>query len=418
MAKELYFEGFEDLNLIRFTKSILFFRFFLFLIIIYLLCKFNILRFKYFCLTAAFASILISLDIIYQYIFGFNIIGLKNPVPAEEGTRAVFNFRNSSFFGYEYIAGGYIQRFAFFAIFSTMLLFKNKNYTKFISTVCVICILGAGILLAGSRMPLVLFIFGLFLIFLFNLKIKKILFISLVTLLILLKFLISSNEHYKYSYHLFFYNTKSMMYLPIIKTWSQFTKVNEQSPKIKNFFYKGRQVRLETDHERLFLTAIDTWKFNKVYGNGIKSFRVVCHKLGKEEDINMEERVFNAEGLLKGEATLAPEEVTYFNKKNRLCSNHPHNYYFEILTETGVVGLIIISIIALLFIVFLFKNYKFIKQISLENFILLSAIISLIIEMMPLRSSGSLFTTNNTTYLILIASIILSYKKILKIKIE
>ena len=101
-----------------------------------------------------------------------------------------------------------------------------------------------------------------------------------------------------------------------------------------------------------------------------------------------------------------------------MCSNHPHNYYFEILTETGTVGLIIISIIALIFIVFLFKNYKFIKQISIQNFILLSAIISLIIEMMPLRSSGSLFTTNNTTYLILIASIVLSYKKVLKIKIE
>jgi len=101
-----------------------------------------------------------------------------------------------------------------------------------------------------------------------------------------------------------------------------------------------------------------------------------------------------------------------------LCSNHPHNYYFEILTETGVVGLIIVSIIALLFISFLFKNNKFIKQISIENLIVLSAIISLILETIPLRSAGSLFTTNNTTYLILIASIVLSYKKILKIKIE
>ena len=228
------------------------------------------------------------------------------PVPAQEGARAVFNFRNSSFFGDEYIAGGYIQRFAFFAIFSTILLFKNKNYTKFISIVCVICILGAGILLAGNRMPLVLFIFGLFLIFLFNLKIKKILFISLVILLILLKFIISSNENYKHSYHLLFYNTKSMMYLPTIKIWSQFTKVDEQSPKIKNFFYKGRVVRLQSNHEKLFLTAIDTWKFNKVLGNGIKSFREVCHKLREIPDINLEQRVFNVVGLLRGTATLAP----------------------------------------------------------------------------------------------------------------
>ena len=418
LAKNFYFAGYEPVDFVRFTKSILFFRFFLFLIIIYLLSKFNILRFKYFFLTAAFASILISLDIIYQYIFGFNIIGLKNPVPAQEGTRAVFNFRNSSFFGGEYIAGGYIQRFAFFAIFSTILLFKNNNYTKFIFPLIIICVLGAGILFSGNRMPLVLFIFGLLLVFLFNLKIKKILFISLVTLLILLKFIISSNENYKHSYNLIFYNAKSMMYLPTIKIWSQFTKVDEESPKIKNFFYKGRTVRLESYHERIFFTAIDTWKFNKVLGNGIKSFREVCHKLREMPDINLEERVFDAEGLLRGTVTLAPVEVTYFNKKNRLCSNHPHNYYFEILTETGIVGLVIISIIALLFISFLFKNNKLIKQIRVENFILLAAIISLIIETIPLRSSGSLFTTNNATYLILIGSIILSYKTILKIKIE
>ena len=76
------------------------------------------------------------------------------------------------------------------------------------------------------------------------------------------------------------------------------------------------------------------------------------------------------------------------------------------------------AIIALLFISFLFKNNKFIKQIRVENFILLAAIISLVLETQPFKTSGSLFTTNNATYLILIASIVLSYKKILKIKIE
>ena len=426
VIKSQYFDGYDsNLNLLRFTKSILFFRFFLFLIITYLLSKYDILDFKYFFLTAAFASILVSLDVIFQYIFGFDMIGLKNPIADHEGkspsywtSALALNTHNSGFFGDEYIAGGYIQKFAFFAIFFTILVFKNKNYTKFISSVCVICILGAGILLTGNSMTLVLFIFGLFLVFLFNLKIKKILFISLVALLILLKFIISSNENYKHAYHLLFYNTKSMMYVPTIKIWSQFKKVDEESPKIKNFFYKGRTVRFEPYHERLFFTAIDTWKFNKVLGNGIKSFREVCHKLREMPDINLEERTFNAEGLLRGTATLAPEEVTYFNKKNRLCSNHPHNYYLEILTETGIVGLVIISIIALLFISFLFKNNKFIKQIRVENFILLAAIISLIIETIPLRSSGSLFTTNNATYLILIGSIILSYKTILKIKIE
>ena len=65
-----------------------------------------------------------------------------------------------------------------------------------------------------------------------------------------------------------------------------------------------------------------------------------------------------------------------------------------------------------------FINLLFLNKVSVANVILLSAIISLLLETMPLRSPGSIFTTNNATYLILIASIVLSYKKILKIKIE
>ena len=48
------------------------------LIIIYLLNEYEILNLKYFFVTAACGALLISLDIIYQYIFGSNIIGLKS----------------------------------------------------------------------------------------------------------------------------------------------------------------------------------------------------------------------------------------------------------------------------------------------------------------------------------------------------
>ena len=417
MAKDLYFEGFEDLNLIRFTKSILFFRFFLFLIIIYLLCKFNILHFKYFFLISAFASVLIAFDIIFQYIFGFNIIGLKNPlyVHMNDPSSGLLNItgnialkaagrldiRNSSFFGDEFIAGGYIQRFAFFAIFFTVLIFKNKNYTKFISTVIVICILGAGTFFSGNRMPLVSFIFGLLLIFILDLKLKKILFVSLVVLLILFQFIFSSNETYKNAYSSFYGRVKNVMLAPFKITsaskWIKVeeTKIGEEKPVgQKTIFF---EVDFESPQKRLFLTAIDTWKLNKIFGNGIKSFRVDCNKIGDE---------------------LSRAEELYPGKKNRLCSTHPHNYYFEILTETGIVGLVIISLIALLFIVFIFRNFKFVKKIGIENFILLSAIISLILETQPFKTTGSLFTTNNATYLILIVSIILSHKTILKIKVE
>jgi hypothetical protein len=78
--------------------------------------------------------------------------------------------------------------------------------------------------------------------------------------------------------------------------------------------------------------------------------------------------------------------------------------------------LFIIFIIGLLFVVFTFKNLKFIKKFDMANIILLSTVISFFLETFPLRSTGSLYTTNNATYIILVGSIIISYKKLLKIK--
>jgi O-antigen ligase len=162
---------------------------------------------------------------------------------------------------------------------------------------------------------------------------------------------------------------------------------------------KHEDIIWESYHRRLFLAAFDTWKLNKIFGHGIKSFSRSCLLIGDQPNVNL-------------------QEIFLPGKKNRLCSNHPHNYYLEILASTGIVGLIIVSVIALSFIAFIYKNFRPIKEINYGNFILFSAIISLILEMFPLRSSGSIFTTNNATYIVLISSIVLSYKKILEIKTE
>ena len=171
------------------------------------------------------------------------------------------------------------------------------------------------------------------------------------------------------------------------------TSKTEKSLGQKTTWYRFRQVSF---YRKLFLAAIYTWKPNKIFGNGIKSFYLDCHKL-LGPDINIEE-----------------DEVV--GKKNVSCSSHPHNYYFQILTTTGIVGLFIIFVIGLLFIVFTFKNFKFIKKFDMTNIILLSAIISFFLETFPIKSTGSLYTTGNATYIILIGSIILSYKEILKVK--
>ena len=146
-------------------------------------------------------------------------------------------------------------------------------------------------------------------------------------------------------------------------------------------------------HERLISTALVTWKQNKIFGNGIKSFRIDCHKLA----------------LLGPEINLQSDAIKH--KKNFLCSNHPHNYYLEILTETGIVGIFVTFMIALLFVVFILKNLKLFKENNIENVILFAATISLILAVFPLKSTGSIFSTYTATYITLISSIILSYRK-------
>jgi hypothetical protein len=218
----LYLGEYDSSNLERFTKAILYFRFFLFLITVYLLNKLNILSFRYFFLTAVFSSVLVSADIIFQSFFGFNIVGQSSFEHLKNREWMINPAVNSGFFGDEHVAGGFIQRFGFFAILFIILIFKNKSYAKFISTVIVICILTVGILFSGNRMPLILFIFGLFLFFLFNFKIKKILLVSLVALVLLLNFIFSSTAGgvYRERYIAFINHSKNIITLataPIVK---------------------------------------------------------------------------------------------------------------------------------------------------------------------------------------------------------
>tara|TARA_B100000029_G_scaffold509958_1_gene600334 strand:- start:13622 stop:14968 length:1347 start_codon:yes stop_codon:yes gene_type:complete len=355
--KSLYFNGFEDSELSRLIKSILFFRYFLFLIIVFLLNEHGILDFKYFFYSAAFFSFALSLDVIFQYIFGFNIVGLKSDW--------VFN---SSFFGEEKIAGGNIVRFSFFTLFLSLFLLNKKSNIKFILATTIICILGVGIFTSGNRMPLVLFLLGLFFIFILDIKIKKIIFFSSLSLILIFLFISSFDDKIRGNYYNLYYFGEEIL-LGI-------GKISENKKKKYEDIPKDELILVRSGHKGLFSTAVETWRLNKIFGNGIKSFRIDCKKIIKV-------------------------------KIYSLCSNHPHNYYLEILTETGILGLLLIGSIMFLFLFLIFKNFKFFNTHGLENFVLLAAMTSLLIEMFPIRSSGSFFTTNNATYTILILSIFL-----------
>lgn len=378
--KSIYFNEYQNFD--RLIKSVFFLRFFLMILIVYQLSELNIINFKYFFISASFFPIFISIDIIFQYIFGFNIIGIESQF-----------YHNSSFFGNELIAGGFIQNFSFFSILFLSFILKKNNYFYFPLVTIGICLLGSGIMLSGNKMPLIMFLFGLFLFFIFTKKLKKIIFTGLVSLIIIIGILIPLDSKYSINYKSFYFSLQQIINQTIEKNISRYggkkIKVEEEKgkfstqPPLITFVYVHKD-----GYEDLFFTAIETWKLHKVFGNGMKSFREDCKKI-----------------LLEKKRVL---------KWNPACSNHPHNYYFEILTDLGIFGFIFVLIIASIFIIFLVRNYKFLNNNNIENLFLLATIFSFILEVFPIKSSGSIFTTSNATYIMIMASIILSHKKILK----
>ncbi len=418
--KAIYLDEYQSYELTKLTKSIFFFRFFLLLLISYLLSKFDILKYKYFFLSASILPILVSIDIIYQYIFGFNVMGFKS-----------FGVYNSGIFGDELIAGGFIKNFAFFTIIFSIIFFRNNKKLCFILTTLVICISGVGILLSGNRMPVVLFFLGLFLFLLFSKKLKLVLSVGFLSLFIIFGLLGYFDKDIKNKYISYRDNVKFILSAPVGLAGKLFPidrktvhrsvenldeekfiesgeiDINlENYPKEKwpegaefrGFLYppkweKGTKIvddfeffwviQYEVDdHLKIFFTAVDIWENNKILGSGIKSFRYECRKF-------------------------------LIHRENRLCSTHPHNYYLEILIDTGIIGIISILIIGTLLFLFIYKHFKLLRINNTENLILLISIITIILETFPIKSTGSIFTTNNATYLTLMASILLSYKHLL-----
>ena len=197
------------------------------------------------------------------------------------------------------------------------------------------------------------------------------------------------NSHYG----IFYYNIKDAVINLPKKIKSNILSTIKGTDEFKNKQWEDNPIadREEHAYKKLALTAIEVWKKNKLFGNGIKSFRYECQTIIEEQ---------------RGRLLLTTPKG--------LCANHPHNYYLEIFVDLGIVGLILAIGLALRFIVFLIKNYKVLKkENNLQNFFLLATVISLFLETFPLKSTGSIFTTNNTTYIILMSSILLSYKKLL-----
>jgi hypothetical protein len=368
----LYFNVTKDLYVENIIKSFMFLRFLILFLVINKLFEKNNFNLKFFYISCSFFVFLISLDIIIQSVFGKNLLG--NPI--------VYN-RPTSFFGNEYIAGGYIQKFSLFFMF-LFVSYVNENKKNFYFFILSISFL-IPIILTVNRMPMLMYISSIFLIFFLRKQFKSILIFLLIVLLVffsILKFYPKT----RMGMNLKKFHESSFQILNTVIDFS--TKEPKKDVLLDDDVYGPSLPKLFTDkvvynldregYILHFNSALQIWQTNKIFGFGIKSFRFNC---------------------------------TY--GVGQTCATHPHNYYLEILLDTGVVGLTLILLILVYSIFNFFNFYRYSSSANLK-FFSIPFFIVFILEFLPLRSSGSFFTTNNAAIIFLMLAVIVgisSYKK-------
>ena len=345
-------------------KSLTYLRFlFLYFVIKFLVIN-NIINYKYFFLSIGAASIFVVLDLFLQFSFGKDIFGYVVKDPRRLGGP----------FGDELIAGGYIQRFYIFAIYFTLIFlnFRSK-LQKNILIFFLISLFFLGAVIAGNRMPLVLFLMSIILFFSVEQLFRK-KFLILFPIICLMLFIpIKLNKNF-YDHYQGFVSRSVEMNEYLLKRFNYFNRKNRNLP---NTYTKEIE------------TGVLTWQQNKYLGGGIKSFYFNCSKI--------ENSVMDQYGGTN-------------------CNQHPHNYYLHIASELGLFG-IFFSITIFFLLVMQSLSIIFTSKIN-EKKILVPFFIFFLVEIFPLKTSGGFFTTTNSTFLFIIISFIIGCIQIKKIKYE
>jgi O-antigen ligase len=335
------------LDNIIFIKSFLDLRFAIFFLIIKSLLSNKIVNLKLLSIITLLSSVLLSFDIFLQHLIGHDIFAFRP-----------FDGRYNGFFEHEAIAGSYIQKHFCLSLLSVFLI-DFKKITKIFLITLIINILGLGILLSLDRMPFIIFIFIIVILFFLMKNYRIIFFSNLIIVSILFLSLFKNYEIISSRYQYFNRDININKILDttyINKIIKSPENIIEEKSKNNNLFHG--------DYSKLYRAAYLVFQKNYIIGSGVKSFIYECAKL--------------------------PDD-----KSSISCNNHPHNLYLEILVNLGLLGMFI-------FIVFLFLlTNKVVRSLlgkninSTERITLILFLTFFIAELLPLRSYGSIFQVNN-----------------------
>ena len=287
--------------------------------------------------------LIVSFDVHFEYIFKYNVLGFTS----------VDQDRIASFLRKELKIGHFVLGFCFIC---SGFIFEKYNHkpNTYIAVSFLITIFFIGsIILTGERSNTIRAILGLILYLLlfstkFNFNRKK---IFLILAIVIIAFF-SISEKIQRRFNVF-----------IIEPIKQ-----------KGFIetYKGSQ------HAAHHYTAIEIFKSNLLFGIGNKNFRIECKN----------KKYYNPS----------------YERTTERCATHPHQIYFELLSEHGIIGTA--GILSIIFYT-IYKSLIIYKRNN--NLIHLGSIIFIIITFIPFLPSGSFFTSFTATIFWINFSIMIFY---------
>ena len=105
--------------------------------------------------------------------------------------------------------------------------------------------------------------------------------------------------------------------LLLLTVLSLATLINTNSNLKSHFVDIPLKYFKDNHHKAHYLTSYEIFKDNKIFGSGIKTFRYLC-----------------------GDKKYENIKTKYANHR---CATHPHNIYLEILSETGIFGMFMLT---------------------------------------------------------------------------
>ena len=247
--------------------------------------------------------------------------------------------RPSGVFGKELIVGAFVAYISVPIVFYYFKKFNNINLKEKILYSLIYLFLFTTVALTGERLSFLIFFVSSIIIFIFNTTLKKFLLLSMSLIVFLT---------------IIYFNSPSFN-----------SRVKDFNNILANFY--------DSSYGRLWESGYLLFDKNKIFGVGLKNYRVDC-------DNQLDPR---------------PESIPQF------CSSHPHNFFLEILSETGLIGFSIFFIFFFYLIFYLKNRIRYLKNdLNFKKYssLLYGNILILLIYVWPLKTSGSFFTTWNGSF--------------------